>query len=208
MTSEIPWMDIGITVLILFSALVGFARGATREILGLLSWGGALAIALYAGPFLRPFLAPHISSTLVVEVLSGAILFFVALLVLVLLSKAISHHIKGSLLAGLDRSFGFLFGIFRGAFLVVLAYIALTFFLKPNMWPKSLVDSKLLPFGAQGARILLDILPNSDLPNALRHNLPPEVFHTSQELLTTLSVLAPHMETPSSESAPPPPSLP
>ena len=197
MTTLIPWTDLGIVALILMSGVVGFARGFTRETLGLLSWGGALVIALAWGSLLRPFLTPYISSTLVVDILSGAILFFIALLILVLISKGIASQIKGSLLAGLDRSFGFLFGLIRGVFLILLAYLALTFFLNPTMWPLSLTTSRLLPYVAQGAHTFVDILPDTDLPNTLKKHLPQQITPTSQELLKTLSTLAPAETQPS-----------
>ncbi|HQS83500.1 MAG: hypothetical protein B7Y25_01120 [Alphaproteobacteria bacterium 16-39-46] len=190
-TLLIPWTDLGIIALILISGLVGFARGFTRETLGLLSWGGALVLALMWGDLLKPFLTPYISSTLVVDILSGAILFFISLLILVLLSKGISSQIKGSLLAGLDRSFGFLFGLIRGVVLIILAYLALTFFLNPSMWPQTLTSSRLLPFVEQGSRTLVDMLPDTDLPNALKRHLPTHISPTPQELLKTLSTLSP-----------------
>jgi len=190
-TLLIPWTDLGIIALILISGLVGFARGFTREALGLLSWGGALVIAILWGNLLKPFLSPYISSNLVVDILSIFIVFFVSLLVLVLISKGISSQIKGSLLAGLDRSFGFLFGLIRGMILIVLAYLVLTFFLAPEMWPQTVTSSRLLPFIEQGARGLVSILPDADLPNALKKHLPSHVSPTSQELLQTLSTLSP-----------------
>ena len=182
-TLLIPWTDIGIIAFILISGLVGFARGFTRETLGLLSWGGALVIALMWGDLLKPFLTPYI--------LAGAILFFISLLILVLLSKGIASQIKGSLLAGLDRSFGFLFGLVRGVILILLCYLALTFFLNPTLWPQTLTSSRLLPFVEQGSRTLVDMLPDTDLPNALKKHLPTSLSPTPQELLTTLSTLSP-----------------
>ena len=137
MISSLPWIDISIVILIFLSGIVGFARGFTREILGLLSWGGALALSLWGGPYIRPFLTPYLSSSLVASLVAGILVFITALLILVLLSKEMSHHIKGTLLAGLDRTFGFLFGLARGYLLVILAYMALAFLVKPTLWPES-----------------------------------------------------------------------
>lgn len=187
----VPWVDIGILTFILLSGFIGFVRGFTREILGLLSWGGALVIGVTCGPFLSPFIAPYISSTLLVDVLSAVILFFISLLILVLLSQIFSRQIKGSLLAGLDRSFGFLFGLIRALLLLVLIYIILVFFLKPDAWPLFLNQSRLFPIVGQISRFTLEILPDTSFFNSVKSHLPLKITHTPQELLKTLSTLSP-----------------
>lgn len=190
MINTLPWADLGIIGIILLSGLVGFVRGITRETLGLLSWGGSLFIALYFYPFLSPFLTPYISSTLVVDVLSGLILFFLSLLILILLTKGLSNQIKGSILSGLDRTFGIFFGLARGWILTSLSYLILAFFLNPTLWPQGIKDAHLLPFVSYGAGLILEIFPDTNLPNTLKNNLPKKTIPTPEYVLNTISTLS------------------
>lgn len=190
MLSTLPWADLGIIGIIFLSALVGFVRGITRETLGLLSWGGALFIAFYFYPSLRPFLMPYISSTLIVDVLSGLILFFISLLILILLTKGLSNQIKGSILSGLDRTFGIFFGLARGWILTSLSYLVLAFFLNPTLWPQSIKDAHLLPFVSYGANLILEIFPDTNLPNTLKNNLPKKIPSTPEHILNSMSTLS------------------
>ncbi len=190
MINTLPWADLGIIGIIILSGLVGFVRGITRETLGLLSWGGSLFIAFYCYPYLRPLLSPYISSTLIVDVLSGLILFFLSLLILILLTKGISNQIKGSVLSGLDRTFGIFFGLGRGWILTSLAYLILTFFLNPTLWPQNIKNANLLPFVSYGAGLILEIFPDTSLPNTLKNNLPQKIVPTPEYVLNTISTLS------------------
>ena len=46
-------LDIAVVAIIAVSALFAFFRGFTREVLSIVAWLGAVAVAFYSGPFVR-----------------------------------------------------------------------------------------------------------------------------------------------------------
>ncbi len=51
------YLDLGLIVVVLVSALLAMLRGFTREVMAILSWGLAAAAAIYLYPSLVPKLA-------------------------------------------------------------------------------------------------------------------------------------------------------
>lgn len=194
-TNEIKMVDIGIVVVVLLSALVGFIRGVTREILGFISWVGSFFIALYMLPFIRPFLTPYIQSSLLVDLIGGVGAFFVSLIILILVSKLLSSQVKESLLSGIDRSLGAVFGFCRGVVVIALLYLTLTFFLNTAAWPSYLKEARLMSIAQDVAQYIIAFVPEAELPDTIKKHFstsleitpPQKVFQDIQ----TLSILTP-----------------
>ena len=121
--AELPFtfLDIAIGIVLLVSGLLAFVRGFVHEVLAVGAWVGAIFIAVFGFPYLRPYARDLIPHELAADVAAGAAIFVVALVVLSLLTRALSDRVKDSALNALDRSLGFVFGLLRGAVLVCLA---------------------------------------------------------------------------------------
>lgn len=163
--NEINMLDFAVLGLLLVSAFIGIARGFTREVLGIGAWIGALFIALYGLVIIRPLLAPYIKSPFVADVVAGLLLFVIGLFILGSFSRAISSSVKGSVLGGLDRSLGFVFGIARGGVVLVIGYFAATLFSKPETWPDEIKAAKSYPYVLEGAEWLKTTIPMDSLKN-------------------------------------------
>jgi len=84
----------------------------------------------------------------------------VALIVLSLVTSAVSRRIKDSSLSAVDRTLGLIFGLVRGVVLVCLAYIALAWVLPPdNHRPAWIAEARTLPLLASGADRLRGLVP-------------------------------------------------
>ncbi len=94
------------------------------------------------------------------EPVAYAVLFLVALGILLLISRRIGRLVRGSALGGLDRSLGLLFGLARGAALVVLAYIIGGWLAGPvDSWPPPVREARALPLAHDGAVWVTSRLP-------------------------------------------------
>ncbi len=120
---QVGWIDAAMLALLLVSVGVGAARGFTFEILSLAGWFAAW----FAGFWLGPLLAPHLPIGETGSSLNRGAAFACAFLgVLVLWSlaaRAVASLIGKTPLRPLDRLLGAVFGLGRGA-LVLLALAA------------------------------------------------------------------------------------
>lgn len=155
------WVDAVILCVLLISGVLAFARGFVREVLGIGAWLGAAILAVWATPLVRPrfevWLRAHPGTA---EPAAYAAVFIVTLIVLLMISHALSRVVRESALGGLDRTLGLLFGLARGAVLVILAYIIGGWLAGPPQdWPQPVVRALALQPTYQGAAWLAGRLP-------------------------------------------------
>ncbi|HWA44668.1 MAG TPA: CvpA family protein [Hypericibacter adhaerens] len=155
--------DLIIIAILALSALLAFMRGFVREVLSIGAWVGAALATIYGFPIAQPFARKYIEVALFADIAAGVAIFVVALIVLTVLSHALSRNVRDSALGAVDRSLGLLFGLVRGAVLVCLAYLVMAWAIPQEDRPVWVAQSRTLPLVQQGAGLLLKILPESAL---------------------------------------------
>lgn len=159
------WADgvaIGIVVL---SGLLALARGFVREALGVGAWLGAGLAAFVFYPLVEAQLEGFIRERQLILPLSIGIVFIVVLIILSVLSAWLGSMVRDSILAGVDRTLGFAFGLVRGVVIVCLVYIGLSIFLQPLEWPAAITHAKLLSYARSGSEFLVALLPPAYRPH-------------------------------------------
>ena len=145
--------------------MLGFLRGFVREVLGVAAWLGAAAAAVWARPMMLERLRDWLpQDPALADPIALGITFLAALVVLLVLSHVISKAVHRAGLGSLDRSLGLLFGVARGAALVVLAYILAQMVIPIDQWPPAVRTARALPFAYQGAVWAVGWLPEDSRP--------------------------------------------
>src|SRR5690606_28612436 len=126
--------DIAVGILVLVSALLATTRGLTREVLSLVTWAGAAALAVYAWQFHPEIARQYVADQTVADIATILVVFIVSLVILHLITMRIADFIVDSRLGPIDRTLGFLFGALRG---IVIATVVVIFaiWLLPNNLP-------------------------------------------------------------------------
>jgi membrane protein required for colicin V production len=153
------WVDIAVLGVLAMSALLAFIRGFVREVLGIGAWAGAVAVAIWAFPYARPQFREWLGTPDLVDPVTFGAVFVVALIILLLISHWIATLVRKSALGGLDRTLGLVFGLVRGAALVVFAYIAAGIVVPVDRWPEPVLRARVLPAVFAGAAWTVDKLP-------------------------------------------------
>lgn len=118
-----PIIDILIAVTLLISILVGIFRGFIKEAVSIAALLVAIWAALYFGPAIGEVSDSWISSS-EMQTWFGRILVFAVILVLGgLIGWGLSKLVHLSVLSGIDRMVGAIFGVARGVLLVALFII-------------------------------------------------------------------------------------
>jgi membrane protein required for colicin V production len=154
-------LDIGIGVLLLISAGLAYARGLVQEVLSVAGWIGATFATVYGFPYLKPFARQLTDLDIVADFGAGIVIFVVALVLLSLFTRRISKMVKDSSLNAVDRSLGFLFGLARGALIVVVAYIGLGMVYPEDDQPKWIHQARSMELIAPGATWLATLIPEN-----------------------------------------------
>ena len=153
-------VDIAILAVLLLSALAAFSRGFVREVLAVASWIAAIFAVVYLLVPLRPFLRQYIAYNLAADIITGAVIFVVALAICATLSSYLSRNIRSGALGAIDRSLGLLFGLARGVVLVCLAYMLMAWVMPVEKErPAWLQQARSMPMVASAAEYLRSLVP-------------------------------------------------
>jgi len=175
------WVDLVVLAVLAVSALLAFMRGLVREVLGLGAWVGAVAAAFWALPYARPRFQEWLGPSQWVDPIAFAGVLLVTLIVLMIIARWIGALVRDSPLGGLDRTLGLVFGLVRGAALVILAYIATGMVVPLERWPEPVLEARSLYFAYQGAVWVRDRLPVEYRPRL--YPPPPGRATTAEALL-------------------------
>jgi membrane protein required for colicin V production len=159
--------DIAILIILAISAFLALARGFVAEVLSIAGWLGAALVTLWTFNDARPYLRQYIEMQLLADILTGVAIFVVALVIFSTISHLVARVVKGSALSAVDRSLGFVFGVVRGAVLVCLAYLLLTWVFPETRRPPWLENARMLPWVQAGAEYLKTLVPQEALAGAI-----------------------------------------
>ena len=138
-----PIIDIIIAIALVASIVVGFVRGFVKESISIATLVLAIWGALYFGPVVGGVSDSWLSAEELQTWFGRVLVFAVILSVGGLLGWGISKLVRLSVLSGLDRFLGSVFGVVRGVLLVAVFVIGGQFsgFDNDEWWLKS----RLLP---------------------------------------------------------------
>ncbi len=153
--------DVAIIGILLISALWAFIRGFVREVLGVAAWVGAAFVTLYGFAYVRPYARQLISIDFLADAVAGVVLFVISLILFSVISHAISSQVRDSALSAIDRSLGFAFGLLRGAVIVCIGYMLLSWAVPRQERPAWITSARSLPAIEQGVAFLEQLIPRS-----------------------------------------------
>ncbi len=146
--------------IIFLSGFLAYFRGAVREFFFLATWGGAVAVTVYLYHYTLPMVSGWVGGDPLIAALANtAGIFVAALTVLTLISMVAVKRTENSKLSVLDRSLGFVFGLIRGILVVCLIYLLYTLMAPAEEHPQWLREARLTPIVAEGAEIMLALVP-------------------------------------------------
>ena len=144
--------DYLIIATVVISGTVGLIRGLLREVIALSTWIVAAFVAWHFAGSLEPHLGGLLAQPDVRPWVARLILFLAVLLLGHAIGVVVGHFVRLTLLRGVDRFLGLLFGLLRGVVIVGAAVIVCeTVRLDGESWWH---ESTLLPLGQDAADVL------------------------------------------------------
>ena len=155
------WVDVAVLGVVAVSGLIGLLRGAVREVLGVGAWllAGLIASPFGVFPSVQPIARSYIKEQVIADAVAFGLVFIVVLGLLLLVVGWVSRRVHGSVLGGLDRTLGLLFGLARGGVLLAVAYIIAGLATKIDDWPTPVLEARSLPLIYLAATQLAQYVP-------------------------------------------------
>ena len=168
MNSFIEFIQNNITVfdlisflIILYSIAECGAKGFMKSLLSFSKWLLALIITIILVPKINPWVQDFIESEFIADVGLGIFIYIVSLFVIINIGKIMNKLFTWSGLGGVDKTFGLVFGIFKGYVICVCVFSLLNWFYPHQKWPMETEDTYSFKIIYKGSEFLIEEFPNS-----------------------------------------------
>ena len=152
-------VDLIVISFILISCIVASYRGFIKEVFSMICWIAALMTAYYLHEKIKIELQEYISQKIIVDIVSFGIPFLIALFISNLISKWLSPKFSLPGLLIFDKVGGFIFGVLRGIFFIVLLYLGFLYLLGKEQRPNLLLEAKTYNYISKTANLVIKLFP-------------------------------------------------
>ena len=159
--SNISAFDLIVFLIIVYSMTQCAAKGFMMSLLSFSKWLLALIITIILVPKLNPWVQDYIESKFITDIGLGIFIYIVSLFVIINIGKAINRVVNWSGLGSVDKTFGLMFGIFKGYVICVCIFSLLNWFYPHQKWPLKAEGTYSFQIIYKGSEFLIDEFPNS-----------------------------------------------
>ena len=153
----------GVVFLIFIYCIVqSFSKGFSLSLILFMKWVLSTIITIILVPKFQPKVSEYIESDFVNSIGLGVAIFVVTLFLIILVGKTLSKAVTWTGVGSIDKSFGILFGIFKGYVVSVCIFSILNWFYPYKNWGISAEDAVSFNLIKKGSEILIEEFPSSD----------------------------------------------
>jgi membrane protein required for colicin V production len=89
------------------------------------------------------------------------------------MADLLGRAVRATPFGGLDRALGVVFGVVRGAAILVAAYVVAGLAAPPSEWPSVVKQARATPLAYQGAVWAAGLVPQAERPHVAPLDAPP-----------------------------------
>lgn len=150
-------------LVLLISGAVGFSRGGAREVVTVLAFVLAVAIAVLGLRLFGPIARSAIHPALLANAVAILLVFVIAYALLWMAGRALTRGIRqAEVLSGLDRAVGVGFGLLRGLVLLGVFYLLINVATPPERAPHWIKNAALYPLSGAAGHVLMALAPKGE----------------------------------------------
>ena len=154
--------DIFFFLIVLYCVIQCFLKGFSLSLISFMKWILSTVITIILVPKFQPVVSEYIESEFVNNVGLGATIFIFTLFSIIVVGKALGRAVKWTGVGSIDKSFGLIFGFFKGYIVSVCIFSISNWFYPYHYWGIS--AEKALSFNIinKGSEILIDEFPSGE----------------------------------------------
>ena len=157
---DVLLFDVVFIIIVLYNAAKSLSQGFSLSFLSSLKWIVSAIATIILVPRLQPWVSNYIESEFINSVGIGVFVFVVALFLSILLGKALGRTVTWTGLGSVDKSFGVLFGFFKGYVVAVCFFSLLNWFYSYDRWGISTTNALSFNIVKKGSDLLIQEFPN------------------------------------------------
>ncbi len=159
---KINFFDVIIILILIYSVIQCGIKGFSLSIISFMKWVLSTVITILLVPKLQPIVGEYIQSQFINNIGLGVMIFILTLFLTIVVGKALGRAFTWTGLGSIDKSFGFLFGFFKGYVVSVCLFTILNWFYPYQNWGISVESAFTFNLVKNGSEILIEEFPSSE----------------------------------------------
>ena len=154
--------DLFVGLIFIFCIIQCFLKGFSLSLISFMKWVLSTIVTIILVPKLQPTVSEYIESEFVNNVGLGATIFIFTLFMTIVLGKALGKAVTWTGVGSIDKSFGMVFGVFKGYVVSVCIFSILNWFYPYQNWGISAEEAISFNLINKGSEILIEEFPSDD----------------------------------------------
>ena len=160
--SNINIFDIIFLILMTYFVIQCFLKGFSLSFISFMKWVFALVITIILVPKLQPWVNDYIESKFINNFGIGIAVFICTIFLTIVMGRALSRAVTWTGVGSIDKTFGLLFGFFKGYVVSICLFSLLNWFYPYKNWGISAEDAISFDIVKKGSEILIEEFPSNE----------------------------------------------
>ena len=160
--NSINLFDIFVCLIFIYCVIQCFLKGFSLSLISFMKWVLSTIVTIILVPKLQPTVGEYIESEFINNVGLGIAVFVFTLFLTIVIGKALSRAVTWTGVGSIDKTFGMLFGIFKGYMVSVCIFSILNWFYPYQNWGISAEDAISFNLINKGSEMLIEEFPSNE----------------------------------------------
>jgi len=162
LVGNINIFDFIASVIFVYFIIQCYLNGFSLSLISFSKWVLSTVVTIILVPKLQPVVSDYIESEFINNIGLGVAIFVLTLFVSILIGKTLSKAVTWTGVGSIDKTFGLLFGIFKGYVVCVCIFSISNWFYPYQNWGISAEKAFSFKLINNGSQILIDEFPSRE----------------------------------------------
>ena len=162
LVNSINLFDIFFLFIMIDSIIQCFIKGFSLSFISFMKWVLSVVITIILVPKLQPWVNEYIKSDFINSIGLGAFVFICTLFTTILIGRSLNKAVTWTGLGSIDKTFGLIFGLFKGYVVSVCLFSIFNWFYPYQNWGISAEDAMSFNVVKKGSEVLIEEFPNNE----------------------------------------------
>ncbi len=159
---NINLFDFFVLIILIYFIVQCFVKGFSLSLISFMKWVVSTIVTIILVPKLQPTLSDYIESEFINNVGLGIAIFVFTLFLTIVIGKTLGKAVTWTGVGSIDKTFGLIFGVFKGYVVSVCIFSILNWFYPFQNWGISAEDAVSFNLINKGSEILIEEFPSSE----------------------------------------------
>ncbi len=159
---NLNFFDLIVVIIFIYCVIQCFLKGFSLSLISFMKWVISTIVTILLVPKIQPTVSDYIESEFINSVGLGIVIFVITLFLTIIIGKGLGKAITWTGVGSIDKTFGMLFGFFKGYVVSVCVFSILNWFYPFQNWGISAEEAFSFDLVKKGSEILIEEFPSGE----------------------------------------------